>query len=81
MSTVARAFLQGRFWVNDPDCLIVRPAVQRREEWAEVVRRFGGLRVCSDRIADLDAWGLEQTRELLATAPPPVPFPPDGVAP
>jgi alpha-galactosidase len=80
MSTVARAFLQGRFWVNDPDCLIVRPAVQRREEWAEVVRRFGGLRVCSDRIADLDAWGLEQTRELLATAPPPVPFPPDGVA-
>jgi len=75
LSTVSRAFLHGRFWVNDSDCLIVRPAVQRREDWAEVVARYGGLRVSSDRIAELDDWGLQRTRELLATPPPPVPFP------
>jgi alpha-galactosidase len=74
LSTVGRAFQHGRFWVNDSDCLIARPAVQRREEWAETVARYGGLRFSSDRIADLDDWGLARTRELLATAPPPVPF-------
>jgi alpha-galactosidase len=77
LSTVARAFLHGWFWVNDPDCVIVRPAVQRREDWADTVARYGGLRVSSDRIADLDAWGLARTRELLATPPPPTPLPLD----
>jgi len=73
-STVGRAFQHGRFWVNDPDCIVARPAVERREEWAEVVERYGGLRASSDRIADLDEWGLATTRRLLETAPPPVPF-------
>jgi alpha-galactosidase len=66
----ARAFQHGRFWVNDPDCLLVRPAVERRELWADHVARYGGLRVSSDRVRDLDAWGLETTRELLSTAAP-----------
>jgi alpha-galactosidase len=61
----ARAFQHGRFWVNDPDCLIVRPDVERREEWAEHVERFGGLRASSDRLESLDSWGLEVTRRLL----------------
>ncbi|MCW6005525.1 alpha-galactosidase [Micromonospora sp. CPCC 205371] len=74
LSAVARAWQHGRFWVNDPDCLIARPAVERREEWAAVVERYGGLRASSDRIADLDEWGLETTRRLLATPPPPTPF-------
>ena len=78
MSTVGRAFQHGRFWVNDPDCLIARPAVERREEWAGVVDRYGGLRSCSDRIADLDDWGLQTTRRLLGAVPPPTPFPADG---
>src|SRR5439155_17424284 len=52
-STVGRAFQHGRFWVNDPDCIVARPAIERREEWAEVVDRYGGLRISSDRIADL----------------------------
>ena len=60
--------------MNDPDCLIVRPGVERREEWAAVVERYGGLRASSDRIADLDEWGLATTRRLLGTPPPPVPF-------
>lgn len=74
-STVGRAFQHGRFWVNDPDCIVARPAIERREEWAEVVDRYGGLRASSDRIADLDDWGLATTRRLLEQAPPPVPFP------
>ncbi len=68
----ARAFQHGRFWVNDPDCLIVRPAVERREEWAAHVARFGGLRASSDRLEDLDDWGLETTRTLLSETPPAV---------
>jgi alpha-galactosidase len=73
-STVGRAFQHGRFWVNDPDCIVARPAIERREEWAEVVDRYGGLRISSDRIADLDDWGMATTRRLLETTPPPVPF-------
>lgn len=74
LSTVGRAWQHGRFWVNDSDCLVARPAVERREEWAAVVERYGGLRSASDRIADLDEWGLQTTRRLLGSAPPPVPF-------
>lgn len=66
---VGRAFQHGRFWVNDPDDLIVRPAIENREEWADHVRRYGGLRGSSDRIADLDEWGLAVTRELLSESP------------
>ncbi|MFC0626978.1 glycoside hydrolase family 36 protein [Kribbella deserti] len=74
LSTVGRAWQHGRFWVNDPDCLIARPEMERRTEWADVVRRYGGLRCSSDRIADLDPWGLHTTRTALASVPPPVPF-------
>ncbi len=69
LTGVGRAFQQGRFWVNDPDCLIVRPAVERREEWAAHVERYGGLRASSDRLLDLDDWGLETTRRLLEVSP------------
>ncbi len=75
LSTVGRAFQHGRFWVNDPDCLIARPAVERRAEWAAVVERYGGLRASSDRIAELDDWGLATTRRLLSDVPSPTPFP------
>ncbi|MGI8563944.1 MAG: glycoside hydrolase family 36 protein [Candidatus Dormibacter sp.] len=64
----ARAFQQGRLWLNDPDCLIARPAMEGREEWASHIEQFGGLRSASDRLADLDAWGLETTRRLLTPA-------------
>ncbi|SDU76899.1 glycoside hydrolase family 36 protein [Jiangella alkaliphila] len=75
LSTASRAWQHGRFWVNDPDCLLARPAIERREDWARVVERYGGLRASSDRIADLDDWGLDTTRRLLSTVPPPTPFP------
>ncbi|WP_051479058.1 glycoside hydrolase family 36 protein [Arthrobacter sp. H5] len=75
MGTTARAWQHGRFWVNDPDCLVARPTFALREPWAAVVERFGGLRSASDRIAELDEWGLEATRRILGNAPPPSPFP------
>jgi alpha-galactosidase len=71
----SRAWQHGRWWVNDADCLIARPGFARRAPWAELIERYGGLRSSSDRIADLDTWGLETTRRLLSQAPPPVPFP------
>jgi alpha-galactosidase len=74
LSTLGRSWQHGRFWVNDPDCLIVRPAVERRNEWTTIVERYGGLRASSDRIADLDTWGMDTTRRLLAAVPPPTPF-------
>jgi alpha-galactosidase len=68
-NTVARAWQHGRFWVNDPDCLMVRPEVERREDWAATVQRFGGVRGSGDGLAALDAWGLETTRRLLVPSP------------
>ena len=64
----ARAFMQGRFWSNDTDCLLARPGLQSRDRWAAHIRRFGGVRGSSDRLADLDDWGENVTRELLAGA-------------
>lgn len=71
---VARAWQHGRFWVNDADCLLARPGVQRREEWADHVTRYGGLRASSDRLRSLDDWGLRTTRALLSSVPPPQPW-------
>ena len=60
-----RAWQHGRFWVNDPDCLVAGAHVERREEWADVVERWGGLRASSDRLRGLDDWGLQTTRRLV----------------
>jgi alpha-galactosidase len=74
LSTIGRAWQHGRWWVNDPDCLIARPGVERREQWAQTVEHYGGLRASSDRITALDDWGLATTRRLLSQVPPPTPF-------
>jgi alpha-galactosidase len=62
----ARAWQQGRLWVNDPDCVVARPSYSQREQWAAAAGRYGGLRSFSDRVAELDDWGLETVRRLLA---------------
>ena len=38
MPLAARAWQQGRFWVNDPDCLVARPSYRLRERWAAEAR-------------------------------------------
>ena len=68
----ARRWMHGRWWVNDPDCLIVRPEVERRDAWAEYLGRCGGLMVSSDPLDRLDGSGLAWTRELLRPARPDV---------
>jgi alpha-galactosidase len=70
----ARAWQQGRLWVNDPDCVVARPSYSQRERWAEAARRFGGLRSFSDRLADLDPWGLATVRDLVAVGGRTEPF-------
>lgn len=52
----------------------MRATVAQAFQQAVVVERYGGLRVGSDRIANLDAWGLATTRRLLSAVPPPTPF-------
>jgi alpha-galactosidase len=69
----ARAWQQGRFWTNDPDCLLTAPAMAERARWAATVERFGGLRGSSDRLRGLDEWGLATTRRLVRPVAP-VPF-------
>ncbi|NKY10402.1 alpha-galactosidase [Cellulomonas hominis] len=66
----ARAWQHGRLWANDPDCAVLRPGFALREEWLGVVSRAGGLRSFSDRVADLDDWGIEAARRLLGSPPP-----------
>ena len=66
MPLAARAWQQGRLWVNDPDCLVTRPSYAARGQWADAAATLGGLPSFSDRVAELDDWGLHRVRELLA---------------
>lgn len=68
ISTTGRAFMHGRYWVNDPDCFVVRPGIENRELLADVVQNYGGARISSDGLRNLDDWGLQRTRELLRPA-------------
>jgi len=63
---VGRQWQHGRLWVNDPDCLMARPAVETRERWAAHVESTGGLMASSDRLLSLDEWGVATTRRLLS---------------
>lgn len=73
-ATAARAWQHGRLWVNDADCLVARPSYALREIWAATIDTYGGLRSTSDRLADLDDWGLATTRRILESGPGAAPF-------
>jgi alpha-galactosidase len=75
----SRAWQQGRLWVNDPDCVVARPTYSQRERWAGAARRYGGLRSFSDRVAELDEWGLATVRELLDEGGTATPLPPEDL--
>jgi alpha-galactosidase len=64
-ATRARAWMNGRLWASDPDCLVVRAEIPERETWAEHVAGYGGLVVSSDRLDALDARGVELTRNAM----------------
>jgi alpha-galactosidase len=69
-SGAARIFAHGIWWVNDPDTILARPAMQSRHRWAEYVGSFRGLSFSGDSVASLDDEGEEITRRLLRTAQP-----------
>jgi alpha-galactosidase len=65
-ASVLRAPLHRRLWVNDPDCLLLRPTdthlhAEQRRILAAVVEGTGGCTVVSD---DLASYGPEQWAEL-----------------
>ena len=64
--TQLRRWMHGRLWVNDPDHLVARPEIADREAWAAYVEGYGGQRFSGDRLAALDARGVELTRRFLA---------------
>jgi alpha-galactosidase len=69
----ARAWMHGRLWVNDLDCIVARPEIEERDVWAAHLRALGGMAVSSDPLDALDEHGLALTRELLqASSPDPV---------
>lgn len=68
-NVAARTWQDGRWWANDPDCLVMRPSFALRDAWAAAIAGRGALRSFSDRIADLDAHGLAAVRRHLAQAP------------
>ncbi|QIK73641.1 alpha-galactosidase [Propioniciclava coleopterorum] len=68
-NVAARTWQDGRWWANDPDCLVMRPSFVLRDAWAEAITGRGTLRSFSDRVADLDAHGLAAVRRHLSPAP------------
>jgi alpha-galactosidase len=64
--TRARTWMNGRLWVSDPDCLVVRPEIPERETWAAHVAAYGGLVVSGDRLDELDERGIELTRSAMS---------------
>jgi alpha-galactosidase len=64
----ARAWMHGRLWVNDPDCVLVRPEVERPEPWHSYVETLRGMAVSSDPLGELDADHIARTRELMIPA-------------
>ena len=55
-NTVTRSFLHRRFWLNDPDCLMLRTAEtalspEAARTWAHTVAVSGGMALVSDDLA------------------------------
>jgi alpha-galactosidase len=68
-NTLTRAFMHGRLWANDPDCLMVRDRDTRLDleevrTLATVMGLTDGMLVVSDRLRDL----AEDRRAVIETA-------------
>lgn len=55
-NTLARSFMHRRFWLNDPDCLMLRTDETKLDRiaartWAEIVGLSGGMALVSDDLA------------------------------
>ncbi len=72
-----RSFYHRSVWLNDPDCLVVRPPLTLDEArvWASVVAVSGGLSIFSDNLPKLPAERLPLLQKTIpvaarTTAPP-----------
>lgn len=81
LGTRARRALQGRWWTNDPDCLLLRPEIEHRDLIAASVEAAHGLNCLSDPPDQLDAWGVETAQRLMtnSSTSPAVPAPPVAI--
>jgi len=73
-STMTRSFLHRRFWLNDPDCLLVRRRASllsqvEVEALSTVLGMSGGMLFLSDDMPALDADRLELARAVLPPSP------------
>jgi alpha-galactosidase len=71
-ATLARGWFHGRWWTNDPDCVIVRDhdtelSLDEVQAWAAVVALSGGMLFVGDDVAEVEP----QRLGLLARLIPP----------
>jgi len=68
-NTLTRADLHGRWWINDPDCLLLRPETELTktevETIASVIALSGGSLMISDHVPDLPPERLNILKVLL----------------
>jgi alpha-galactosidase len=75
-ATLARGWMHGRWWANDPDCVIVRGSdtqlsLAEVEAWAAVVALSGGMLFVGDDVSRVESERLDLLSRLI---------PPSGVA-
>jgi melibiase-like protein/beta-galactosidase-like protein len=65
-----RSFYHRGVWLNDPDCLVVRPPLTLPEAqvWASVVAASGGMNVLSDNLPKLPADRIALLQKTLPVA-------------
>lgn len=68
-SSIYRSFMHNRFWINDPDCLMVRQhktklTEEERSTLFNVITALGGMLVISDKLPDYTS----EERDLLMKA-------------
>jgi alpha-galactosidase len=75
-ATLARLWMHGRWWTNDPDCVVVRAShtqlsLAEVQAWLSVVALSGGMVLVGDDVSQVEPQRLELLGRLL---------PPSGVA-
>jgi hypothetical protein len=65
-----RSFYHRSVWLNDPDCLVVRPPLTLNEArvWASVVAVSGGMSIFSDNLPKLPAERLPLLQKTIPVA-------------
>ena len=66
-----RSFYNRSVWLNDPDCLVVRPPLTLDEArvWASIVAVSGGMTILSDNLPKLPVERLALLQKALPVAP------------